>query len=143
MEMESLQKHLEAHSLVENMQKLITGPSESGKEVCPICLQEFMVGCEVRSTRCSHKYHENCLIEWLKRSHYSCPLCRKSIPFTLEEFLRIVQSSDGDAWISAVVKLVSYLFIFLYFSTLKREEIIRISSFFVGKVNFSYHLIIK
>lgn len=46
---------------------------------CSICLEEFSTGLEVIGMPCSHVYHKDCIVEWLKRSHL-CPLCRFSMP---------------------------------------------------------------
>ncbi|RVW35537.1 Polynucleotide 5'-hydroxyl-kinase NOL9 [Vitis vinifera] len=46
---------------------------------CIICLEEFATESEVSRMPCSHIYHEDCIIEWLERSHM-CPLCRFKMP---------------------------------------------------------------
>ncbi|KAJ9677272.1 hypothetical protein PVL29_022332 [Vitis rotundifolia] len=46
---------------------------------CMICLEEFATESEVSRMPCSHVYHEDCIIEWLERSHM-CPLCRFKMP---------------------------------------------------------------
>ncbi|KAI8573399.1 hypothetical protein RHMOL_Rhmol01G0274300 [Rhododendron molle] len=48
---------------------------EDGKEKCSICLEEFVVGSRVARLTCSHLYHGDCVLKWLKRSN-ACPLCR-------------------------------------------------------------------
>lgn len=46
---------------------------------CHVCLEIMPVGETVSiMPECNHKFHENCLIPWLKE-HNSCPVCRKSI----------------------------------------------------------------
>lgn len=42
---------------------------------CPICLESERT---MISTPCGHKFHTNCLMEWLK-SHDNCPVCRNSL----------------------------------------------------------------
>ena len=42
---------------------------------CPICLESEGT---MISTPCGHKFHTNCLMEWLK-SHDNCPVCRNSL----------------------------------------------------------------
>lgn len=46
---------------------------------CSICLEEFSAGLEVVLMPCSHLYHKDCIVEWLKRSHL-CPYCRFKLP---------------------------------------------------------------
>ncbi|KAJ8753617.1 hypothetical protein K2173_022858 [Erythroxylum novogranatense] len=42
---------------------------------CPICLEEFHVGNEVRGLPCAHNFHVECIDEWL-RLNVKCPRCR-------------------------------------------------------------------
>ncbi|KAJ4962525.1 hypothetical protein NE237_022464 [Protea cynaroides] len=48
-------------------------------EACTICLEEFLVGLEVKVMPCGHAFHGDCIVKWLQQSHF-CPLCRFSIP---------------------------------------------------------------
>ncbi|KAK4362360.1 hypothetical protein RND71_017601 [Anisodus tanguticus] len=45
---------------------------------CPICLEEFHVGNEVRGLPCAHNFHVACIDEWL-RLNVKCPRCRCSV----------------------------------------------------------------
>ncbi|PIN01674.1 hypothetical protein CDL12_25816 [Handroanthus impetiginosus] len=45
---------------------------------CPICLEEFHVGNEVRGLPCAHNFHVECIDEWL-RLNAKCPRCRCSV----------------------------------------------------------------
>ncbi|KAK4778965.1 hypothetical protein SAY86_006493 [Trapa natans] len=45
---------------------------------CPICLEEFHVGNEVRGLPCAHNFHTECIDEWL-RLNIKCPRCRCSV----------------------------------------------------------------
>ncbi|OVA07594.1 zinc finger protein [Macleaya cordata] len=45
---------------------------------CPICLEEFCVGNEVRGLPCAHNFHVECIDEWL-RLNVKCPRCRCSV----------------------------------------------------------------
>ncbi|BFG41613.1 hypothetical protein CerSpe_278870 [Prunus speciosa] len=56
-------------------------------EVCPICVEEFVVGSEdVASMPCSHVFHGNCIGRWLKGSHHSCPICRFEMPWITRQY---------------------------------------------------------
>ncbi|KAK8913987.1 E3 ubiquitin-protein ligase SIS3 [Platanthera zijinensis] len=45
---------------------------------CPICLEEFRVGSEVRGLPCAHNFHVECIDQWL-RLNVRCPRCRCSV----------------------------------------------------------------
>ncbi|CAL1367611.1 unnamed protein product [Linum trigynum] len=45
---------------------------------CPICLEDFHVGNEVRGLPCAHNFHVECIDEWL-RLNVKCPRCRCSV----------------------------------------------------------------
>lgn len=45
---------------------------------CPICLEEFHAGDEVRGLPCAHNFHVACIDEWL-RLNIKCPRCRCSV----------------------------------------------------------------
>ncbi|KAL2492713.1 E3 ubiquitin-protein ligase SIS3 [Abeliophyllum distichum] len=45
---------------------------------CPICLEEFHVGNEVRGLPCAHNFHVECIDQWL-RLNVKCPRCRSSV----------------------------------------------------------------
>lgn len=45
---------------------------------CPICLDLFFQGDEVRILSCKHCFHKNCIDSWLVNL-LKCPLCRNSV----------------------------------------------------------------
>jgi hypothetical protein len=45
---------------------------------CPICLEEYNEGTQIRILRCNHIYHDNCIVSWLK-SQGACPYCKQPI----------------------------------------------------------------
>ncbi|KAI3927704.1 hypothetical protein MKW92_031410 [Papaver armeniacum] len=47
-------------------------------EVCSVCLQDMIVGDHAILLKCSHIFHQNCMLEWAKRKP-SCPLCRHDV----------------------------------------------------------------
>lgn len=61
---------------------LIKYSKEANKNVsedlkkCPICLDDFDEGQEVRFLWCTHRFHRGCVDQWLE-SHTTCPLCKK------------------------------------------------------------------
>jgi len=54
-----------------------TGPSATEPR-CPICLENFSPGVELRVMPCRHHYHRNCLDKWLKIKAV-CPICNMNI----------------------------------------------------------------
>jgi len=43
--------------------------------VCVICLDEYMPGERIRLLPCVHRFHVDCIDQWLKK-HTTCPLCK-------------------------------------------------------------------
>lgn len=55
--------------------------SGSSSITCSICLEEILFGMTATRMPCSHVFHGDCILKWLKADH-TCPLCRYSLPFT-------------------------------------------------------------
>ncbi|KAL2159807.1 hypothetical protein VTH06DRAFT_1940 [Thermothelomyces fergusii] len=49
-----------------------------GKAECTICIDEIKKGDEVTVLPCTHWYHGDCVVLWLKQ-HNTCPICRAPI----------------------------------------------------------------
>ena len=49
------------------------------KEKCTICLESFDENQDIIELDCKHKFHKNCIMEWLDKYDYKCPICRKEI----------------------------------------------------------------
>lgn len=47
-------------------------------EQCSICMDEFIVSQSVTLLPCAHRFHTNCIIEWLN-NRLVCPLCNQSL----------------------------------------------------------------
>ena len=54
---------------------------------CSICCDPLQESTKV--LRCSHRFHSDCIMDWVKDFHWTCPLCRQSI------FEVIVRSSHS------------------------------------------------
>ncbi|KAL0446267.1 UNVERIFIED_CONTAM: E3 ubiquitin-protein ligase [Sesamum latifolium] len=55
------------------------GASMVAEESCSICLEGFSDGGRGTRLPCSHMFHENCIVRWLRENHV-CPLCRYELP---------------------------------------------------------------
>ncbi|CAL8994502.1 unnamed protein product [Prunus brigantina] len=53
--------------------------SVSEGESCSVCMDEFEGGTNVACMPCSHVFHSECIVNWLRQSHY-CPVCRFEVP---------------------------------------------------------------
>uniref|UniRef100_A0AAF5D3V2 RING-type domain-containing protein n=2 Tax=Strongyloides stercoralis TaxID=6248 RepID=A0AAF5D3V2_STRER len=51
---------------------------ENESERCTVCLCDFDSGDEVRLLNCSHKFHVECIDQWLSINK-KCPLCREDV----------------------------------------------------------------
>lgn len=52
---------------------------ELDADSCPVCLLEFEAGDSISMSRnCTHKFHNKCIFEWLRRQD-TCPLCRQDV----------------------------------------------------------------
>ena len=66
-------------SSIEGLEKVRLQHGSDSDGECIICMQEFETGSEITRMPCSHVYHGDCIVKWLKTSHF-CPLCRYPMP---------------------------------------------------------------
>ena len=59
-------------------EKSAVSSEDSDNHKCVICLCEYEDGDQVIVTPCVHKFHEDCLVPWLK-SNTQCPICKYRI----------------------------------------------------------------
>ncbi|EMD37842.1 hypothetical protein CERSUDRAFT_114486 [Gelatoporia subvermispora B] len=54
-------------------------PDAIGRETCPICIVDFEEGDDLRILPCEghHRFHRECVDQWLLELSSSCPLCRQ------------------------------------------------------------------
>eukprot|EP01027_Heterolobosea_sp_BB2_P010356 GEZU01015202.1.p1 GENE.GEZU01015202.1~~GEZU01015202.1.p1 ORF type:complete len:110 (+),score=9.25 GEZU01015202.1:425-754(+) len=45
---------------------------------CAVCMEEFKVGTAAKKLKCSHLFHAECIVPWLKKDN-SCPVCRHEL----------------------------------------------------------------
>ncbi|KAL2504780.1 Anaphase-promoting complex (APC) [Abeliophyllum distichum] len=72
-----------AKSVVENLASLVLTKEETGANnnvvVCAVCKDEVAIGEKVTRMPCSHLYHGDCILPWL-RIRNTCPVCRYELP---------------------------------------------------------------
>nr|GMD86088.1 probable E3 ubiquitin-protein ligase RHY1A [Ipomoea batatas] len=65
----------------EEIKKLKEERFENGVDessICPVCLEEFLVGAKISPLPCSHVFHHGCIASLLEKSA-SCPICRFNV----------------------------------------------------------------
>lgn len=55
------------------------------ENTCAVCKDEFIPGIECLKMPCSHLFHSDCILPWLKERN-SCPVCRFELPTDDEDF---------------------------------------------------------
>ncbi|KAF5206915.1 E3 ubiquitin-protein ligase sis3 [Thalictrum thalictroides] len=65
-------------ALIQELPKFRLKAVPSDCSECPICLEEFVVGNEIRGLPCAHNFHVECIDQWL-RLNVKCPRCRCSV----------------------------------------------------------------
>ena len=53
--------------------------SEDNEESCPITQEEFMEGDDLTCLPCGHRFKSQAILDWLRKSSPSCPVCRKEL----------------------------------------------------------------
>lgn len=52
---------------------------EDNTRTCIICMDEYEVGSDLSMLPCFHKFHKECIAEWLSGSK-TCPICNGDVP---------------------------------------------------------------
>lgn len=55
------------------------------RETCVICADEYILKQKIICLSCSHFFHEECIITWLKKRNL-CPVCRKELKTDDEDY---------------------------------------------------------
>ncbi|CAG8451412.1 2464_t:CDS:2 [Ambispora gerdemannii] len=55
------------------------GKGKTYEERCSICLTEYEENEKLMSLPCSHDFHHECVVNWLKKHSSNCPICRQQI----------------------------------------------------------------
>ncbi|XP_055961062.1 uncharacterized RING finger protein C57A7.09-like [Mercurialis annua] len=68
-----------SESSIAGLERCVFGDENLEEKKCVICLEEMEMGMEAIRMPCSHFYHQDCIVQWLHKSHL-CPLCRYKMP---------------------------------------------------------------
>ncbi|OSD07120.1 hypothetical protein PYCCODRAFT_1442528 [Trametes coccinea BRFM310] len=70
-------------------------PDAIGRETCPICIVDFEEGDDLRVLPCEghHRFHRDCVDQWLLELSSSCPICRQDF-HALQTMM--AASDDGE-----------------------------------------------
>jgi len=70
-------------------------PDAIGRETCPICIVDFQDGDDLRVLPCEghHRFHQECVDQWLLELSSSCPICRQDF-----HALETMMAASGDAY---------------------------------------------
>lgn len=60
---------------------------------CPICLDQFEEEQEVRFLWCLHRFHKNCVDQWLDK-HTTCPICKKDYSEAVKNCEEVCEESS-------------------------------------------------
>lgn len=50
------------------------------EDVCPTCFEEYDAENPRIVTKCNHRFHLSCILEWMERSN-TCPICNQEMDF--------------------------------------------------------------
>lgn len=62
-------------SSVEALKRMDYTSAEFGDLTCVVCQEELSENEAIVQMPCSHVFHGQCILQWLKQSHF-CPICR-------------------------------------------------------------------
>jgi hypothetical protein len=71
----------------------ITQEEVDAKTECAVCKDVFSLNEDVRGLPCTHSFHPDCIVPWLKQ-HNSCPVCRHELPTDDQEYERQRQNQN-------------------------------------------------
>ncbi|KAI5381915.1 hypothetical protein KIW84_UN0335 [Lathyrus oleraceus] len=95
-------------ALIQELPKFMLKAVPTDCSECPICLEEFRVGNEVRGLPCAHNFHVECIDEWL-RMNVKCPRCRCSVFPNLDLSALSNLRPDSERSSASVVTTTSYV----------------------------------
>lgn len=57
------------------LQQIETMKKNNEDLICPICMDDYHEGSDMKSLKCKHKFHTNCINSWFQMN-ISCPICK-------------------------------------------------------------------
>ncbi|MQM11788.1 hypothetical protein Taro_044701 [Colocasia esculenta] len=97
-----------ARSVVERLPSVILTPLDVADDnaICAVCKDEILMEDKAKQLPCSHHYHADCILQWL-RIRNTCPVCRYELPtddLDYENWRVVQQSSNGGAMYESHVR---------------------------------------
>ena len=65
------------------------------RPICSVCLSEFENGEMIKTLRCGHTFHTECIDPWLINERALCPVCRQGI-YQVEDWNLLEESQSRD-----------------------------------------------
>ena len=59
------------------------------RPICSVCLSEFENGEMIKTLRCGHTFHTECIDPWLINERALCPVCRQGI-YQVEDWVGVM-----------------------------------------------------
>ena len=104
--------------------------NENNNEQCIICLEDISFNTK-HFLHCGHKFHCNCIINWINEGKTECPICRQNIfcPILNDNRINRINRNINSRNINLLFRCaIEFLFYFFYFFLL----------FYIFLVNFKY-----
>ena len=83
--------------------ELMMAKLESDEEVCGICLDSYSIGQFRKYLPCGHRFHNECIEQWLKKQSTNCPLDNMPVDgtqFSKESQMNVIQYSRSNTRVS-------------------------------------------
>ncbi|CAG8573564.1 2724_t:CDS:2 [Funneliformis caledonium] len=87
--------HSRSISTGSSLSALTSNKVQDGQLTCPICLDDFESGVELRVLPCHHQYHKICIDPWLLDISPLCPMCKTDYTSWDSEVNTTQQSEDA------------------------------------------------
>ena len=67
----------ELDKIPKNLYKDLSLEFKNKNTNCPVCREEYRDNDEVRTLKCNHIFHTDCIDNWLTKHSHKCPCCRQ------------------------------------------------------------------
>ena len=74
--------HIKETKRLKSKVKIQVGSVEEGQDYCYICHDDYKTDAHIGQMPCGHKFHKNCILNWVLEHNPNCPCCRTEISAT-------------------------------------------------------------